>query len=119
MFRKLLRFFPIIFLFTLFVIPQNGFAQSDEAIIKQYQKGELTFPTQHQKEIISNYLDRINGPSPKGEIRPDNPPVTAFTQNFTPPFTIFDENFNYATGDLITVSGGSWTHFQEPDLQFK
>ena len=92
---------------TVFLIPQNAFAQSSaEELIRAYQHGQLTNPSAQDKQIISEYLERTQVPDISKE-RILSPDATVFYQQKFGP-SLKKENFNYSVGQLTTGSGGAW-----------
>jgi hypothetical protein len=83
MFQKLHGVVPFFFLFILLMIPENNRAQSDEDLIKQYLNGNLVVTSQYQKEIISNYLDKMTPHSKIHLSMPDNIRSILFSEDFT------------------------------------
>ena len=116
MLNNFFKFFTVVFLLAMFLLPQNFYAQelrvikSDaERVIKQYEQGQLTNPTSQEKQIIGEYLESIQKKAPFYQNRILSPNATSYIdEDFSTSTPIMEENFDYLAGQLTTNSGGNW-----------
>ena len=113
MLNNFFKFFTVVFLLAMFLLPQNFYAQelrvikSDaERVIKQYEQGQLTNPTSQEKQIVSEYLESNQKKAPFYQNRILSPNATSYIdEDFAVQAPLLVDDFDF-TG-LLTANG--WT----------